>query len=135
MLSIILGRRCEQALKSSHADLISAVASGPRGAGKRWYVSSDFMPHGTIYDGIALDVVQDAQHMAGTGARYTRANPPRRLLTTFACPNQSVAGRLEAAIKKLAAIDKKKLVGKTGAEVRKALLSGRPLRAHVTRVI
>jgi hypothetical protein len=33
-----------------------------------------------------------------------------------------VAGRLEAAIKNLAAIDKKKLVGKTSAEVRKALL-------------
>jgi len=44
------------------------------------------------------------------------------LLTKFACPNQSVAGRLEAAIKNLAAIDKKKLIDKTSAEVRKALL-------------
>ena len=42
-----------------------------------------------------------AQHVAGTGARYTRANPPRRLLARFACPNQSEAGRLEAAIKRL----------------------------------
>jgi hypothetical protein len=33
-----------------------------------------------------------------------------------------VAGRLEAAIKKLAAGDKKELVGKTSAQVRRALL-------------
>jgi predicted GIY-YIG superfamily endonuclease len=71
--------------------------------------------------------------VAGTGARYRRASPPRRLLTAFACPNQPVAGRLEAAIKKLAAIDKKKLVGKSGPEERKALLSDRPLQAHVKR--
>jgi putative endonuclease len=93
-------------------------------AGKRWYVYLILCRSGTISTGIALDVAaRYAQHVAGTGARYTRANPPRRLLTTFACRNQSVAGRLEAAIKKLAAIDKKKLVGRTGAEVRKALLS------------
>jgi len=94
-------------------------------AGKRWYVYLILCRSGVIYTGIALDVAaRYAQHVAGTGARYTRANPPRRLLTTFACRNQSVAGRLEAAIKKLAAIDKKQLVGRTGAEVRKALLSG-----------
>ena len=62
-----------------------------------------------------------AQHIDGTGARYTRANPPRRLLAKFACLNQSEASRMEAAIKKLAAIDKRKLVGKTGASARKVL--------------
>jgi len=51
-----------------------------------------------------------------------QSQPPRRLLTKFACPNQSVAGRLEAPIKNLAANDKKKLIDKTSAEVRKALL-------------
>lgn len=105
-------------------------------AGKRWYVYLILCRSGTIYTGIALDVMaRYAQHVAGTGARYTRANPPRRLLAKFACPNQSVAGRLEAAIKKLAAIDKKKLVRMTGAEARKALLSDRPLRANVKRGI
>jgi putative endonuclease len=63
------------------------------------------------------------KHLAGTGARYTRANPPRRLLTKFACPNQSVAGKLEAAIKKLSAAEKRKLVGTTGAAARKRLLA------------
>lgn len=90
---------------------------------KRWYVYLLLCRSGAICTGIALDVAaRYAKHLAGTKARYTRANPPRRPLTKFACPNQSVAGRLEAVIKKLAAIDKKNLVGKTGAEVRKALL-------------
>jgi len=65
--------------------------------------------------------VRYAQHVAGTGARYTRANPPARLLVRFACLNQSEASRMEAAIKKLAAINKRKLVGKGGATVRKLL--------------
>ncbi len=62
-----------------------------------------------------------AQHVAGTGARYTRANPPARLLARFACLNQSEASRMEAAIKKLAAINKRKLVGKTYAAAKKVL--------------
>ena len=79
---------------------------------------------GAIYTGIALDVAaRYAQHLAGTGARYTRANPPHRLLAKFACPNQSVACRLEAAIKRLPAAEKRRLVGRTGAVVRKFLLN------------
>ena len=65
--------------------------------------------------------VRYAQHVAGTGARYTRANPPRRLLARFACKNQSEAARMESAIKKLAAANKQKLVGKTSAAARKYL--------------
>ncbi len=65
--------------------------------------------------------VRYAQHVAGTGARYTRANPPARLLVRFACLNQSEASKMEAAIKKLAAINKRKLVGKTYAAARKVL--------------
>jgi putative endonuclease len=92
-------------------------------AAKRWFVYLILCRSGAIYTGIALSVaVRYAQHCAGTGARYTRANPPRRLLGKFSCANQSEAACLEAAIKKLAARDKKKLVGKTSAEVRKALL-------------
>jgi putative endonuclease len=76
-----------------------------------------------IYTGIALDVAaRYAQHLAGTGARYTRANPPRRLLAKFACPNQSAAGKLEAAIRRLPAAEKRRLVGTTGAAARKRLL-------------
>jgi putative endonuclease len=76
-----------------------------------------------IYTGIALDVTaRYAQHVAGTGARYTRANPPRRLLAKFVCPNQSVASRLEAAIKRLPAAGKRRLIGLTGAAARALML-------------
>ena len=91
-------------------------------ATKRWYVYLILCRGGAIYTGIARNVaVRYAQHVAGTGARYTRANPPARLLVRFACLNQSEASRMEAAIKKLAAINKRKLVGKGGTTVRKLL--------------
>lgn len=79
--------------------------------------------NGAIYTGIARNVAaRYAQHVAGTGARYTRANPPRRLLAKFACANQAEASRMEAAIKKLAVADKRKLIGKSGVAARRLLL-------------
>jgi putative endonuclease len=90
---------------------------------KRWYVYLILCRRNAIYTGIALDVAaRYAQHVAGTGARYTRANPPRRLLAKFVCPNQSAAGKLEAAIRRLPAAEKRRLVGTTGAPARKRLL-------------
>jgi putative endonuclease len=92
-------------------------------ATRRWYVYLIQCRGNAIYTGIALDVAtRYAQHLAGTGARYTRANPPRRMLSKFVCPNQSVAGKLEAAIKRLSPAEKRKLVGATGAAARKVLL-------------
>jgi putative endonuclease len=92
-------------------------------AARRWYVYLILCRSGAIYTGIALDVAaRYAQHAAGTGARYTRANPPRRLLGKFACPNQSMAAKLEAAIKKLPAPAKRRLVGMSGPAIRKSLL-------------
>jgi len=91
---------------------------------------------GTIYTEIALDgAARYTQHVTGTGPRYTRANPPRRLLSKFACPNQSVAGRLEVAIKKLSAAEKRKLVGRTGAGASKLLLEkSRPRAEQLSKV-
>jgi putative endonuclease len=70
-------------------------------ATKRWYVYLILCRSGAIYTGIARNVaVRYAQHVAGTGARYTHANPPRLLLVKFVClvcPNQSEASRMEAA--------------------------------------
>jgi putative endonuclease len=98
-----------------------ALAAKVRAA-KRWYVYLILCRSGAIYTGIARNVAaRYAQHVAGTGARYTRANPPSRLLVKFACLNQSEASRMEAAIKRLAATNKRKLVDKTGTVVRKLL--------------
>ena len=98
-----------------------ALAAQARAA-QRWYVYLILCRSGAVYTGVARDVaMRYAQHVAGTGARYTRANPPHRLLVKFACLNQSEASRMEAAIKKLPAINKRNLVRKTGAAVRKIL--------------
>ena len=105
------------------SDLSPRRTAAQARAAKRWYVYLVLCRNGSIYTGIARNVVvRYAQHVAGTGARYTRANPPRRLLVKFACLNQSEASRMEAAIKKLAATNKRKLVGKTSAAARKLLL-------------
>jgi putative endonuclease len=91
-------------------------------AAQRWYVYLLLCRNGAVYTGIARNAAtRFAQHIAGTGARYTRANPPRRLLAEFACVNQSEAARIEAAIKKLTALDKRSLAGKTGLQVRRFL--------------
>jgi putative endonuclease len=111
----------------SRSAMVMTQASPPTAAreraARRWYVYLILCRGNAIYTGIALDVAaRYAQHLAGTGARYTRANPPFRLLAKFACPNQSVAAKVEAAIKSLPAAEKRKLVGKTGAAARKLLL-------------
>jgi len=95
------------------SDLSPRALAAQARAAKRWYVYLILCRSGAIYTGIARNVAtRYAQHLAGTGARYTRANPPRRLLVKFACLNQSEAGRMDAAIKKLAAINKRKLVNR-----------------------
>jgi putative endonuclease len=92
-------------------------------AAKRWYVYLIQCRSNAISTGIALEVAaRYAQHLAGTGARYTRANRPCRLLTKCVCPNRSVAGKREAAIKRLSSAAKRELVGATGAAARKLLL-------------
>ena len=99
-----------------------ALAARARAA-QRWYVYMLLCDNGAIYTGIARNVAaRYALHVAGTGARYTRANPPRRVLAKFACRDQSEASRLEAAIKRLPASDKRKLIGTSGAAARKFVM-------------
>ncbi|MEO8346600.1 MAG: GIY-YIG nuclease family protein [Betaproteobacteria bacterium] len=66
---------------------------------------------GVIYTGIARDVAERyAAHKEGTGARFTRSHPPRRLLIEVAFPNQRDASRAECAVKRLTAAQKRALV-------------------------
>ena len=56
----------------------------------------------SIYTGIAVDVeARYAAHASGTGARYTRAHPPRRVLLVLPYPDRSAASKAEYAIKQL----------------------------------
>lgn len=58
--------------------------------------------NGAWYAGITnrLDA-RYAAHVAGTGANYTRANPPVRVLASRAYPDRSAASRAEAQLKRL----------------------------------
>ena len=67
-----------------------------------WYVYLLKCTNSSIYTGIAKNVRQRyAQHLAGKGARYTRAHKPEKLLVSFPCNDRSEALKLEHAIKQL----------------------------------
>ena len=80
-----------------------------------WYVYLIECRDGSLYTGISTDVERRyAQHVAGTGARYTRSHPPLRLLARFEYADRATASRAEYAIKQLTAADKRALcVGTT----------------------
>lgn len=62
---------------------------------------------GVYYAGIALDVERRFyQHLFGTGARFTRARPPLRVLAVREYPSKSDALRAELRLKALARGDK-----------------------------
>ncbi|MGF6709710.1 putative endonuclease [Luteibacter sp. W1I16] len=58
--------------------------------------------NGAWYAGITNDLdARYAAHVAGKGARYTRANPPVRLLGFRRFPDRSAASRAEHEVKRL----------------------------------
>lgn len=75
-----------------------------------WHVYLLECLDGSVYTGITTDVDRRfAQHVAGKGARYTRAFPPLRLLASFPYPDRSSASRAEYAIKQLSPARKRAL--------------------------
>ncbi|MBM0104699.1 GIY-YIG nuclease family protein [Steroidobacter sp. S1-65] len=57
---------------------------------------------GRTYAGIAIDVAaRFAAHSSGKGAKFTRSNPPTRVLGARAFASKSEAMKAEAALKKL----------------------------------
>ena len=58
--------------------------------------------NGAWYAGITNDLdARYAAHVAGKGARYTRANPPVRLLGSRAFADRSAASKAEHEVKRL----------------------------------
>lgn len=75
-----------------------------------WYVYLIECRDGSVYTGIAIDVDRRyAEHVAGKGARYTRAHPPLRLLARFECAGRAAASRAEYAVKQLTPVQKRAL--------------------------
>jgi putative endonuclease len=63
--------------------------------------------NGTYYAGITTDLDRRfAEHVFGIGARYTRANPPLRVVAAMEFPDRASASRAEATLKNLPRNDK-----------------------------
>lgn len=57
---------------------------------------------GVMYAGITNDLqARFKAHLAGRGARFTRANPPQRILVSKTYPDRSGASKAEWALKQL----------------------------------
>ncbi len=66
---------------------------------------------GTYYVGIAKDIVRRfREHKAGTGARYTRANPPIRIVYRQRKRTRGTALKREYALKQLTRKQKQELI-------------------------
>jgi putative endonuclease len=75
-----------------------------------WYVYLIECSNGCIYTGISNDVERRyAAHLAGRGARYTRANPPLRLLLAVPVGDRAAASRAEYRIRRLSPAAKRAL--------------------------
>jgi len=67
-----------------------------------WWVYLLACRDGRTYAGIATDVAaRFEKHSLGKGAKFTRSNPPVRVLGTQAFATKSEAMKAEAALKKL----------------------------------
>ena len=67
-----------------------------------WWLYLLVCRDGRTYAGIAIDVeARFAAHSSGKGAKFTRSNPPVRVLGALAYASKSEALKAEAALKKL----------------------------------
>ena len=83
---------------------ISSAAQTPASC---WVLYLLECENGTYYAGITTDLERRfAEHVFGIGARYTRANPPRRVLAAKEFPDRASASRAEAGLKKLPRAEK-----------------------------
>ncbi|MCT8357704.1 GIY-YIG nuclease family protein [Xanthomonas citri pv. anacardii] len=71
-------------------------------APKPWHLYLLLCRNGSYYAGITNDLERRFQaHLRGTGARYTRANPPVQVLASHTYPDRASASRAECALKRL----------------------------------
>ncbi|HSI37965.1 MAG TPA: GIY-YIG nuclease family protein [Methylotenera sp.] len=67
-----------------------------------WFLYLLECKNGAYYAGITNDIESRfAAHLAGKGARYTRANPPIRVVASKSYTNRSTASIAEAQLKQL----------------------------------
>jgi putative endonuclease len=72
-----------------------------------WYLYLIECKNGALYAGITTDVgARYVKHQSGKGAKYTRANPPKRLVGSRIYKDRSSAAKAEWAIKQLPRAEK-----------------------------
>ena len=73
-----------------------------------WFLYLLECSNGAVYTGIAVDVeARFAQHRSGKGAKYTRANPPKKILGIKRFRTRASASREEWRVKQLSAVEKR----------------------------
>ncbi len=73
-----------------------------------WFLYLLECANGSVYTGIALDVeARFQQHLAGRGAKYTRAYPPKKILGTKGFRTRGAAQKEEWRVKQLSADEKR----------------------------
>lgn len=76
----------------------------------KWFVYLLECQNGKIYTGITTDVQRRFhEHLKGTGAKFTRANPPVQILAFKHCMSRSEASSMEYHVKRLKPSEKKEL--------------------------
>lgn len=74
---------------------------------KSWWLYMLECKGGGIYTGIAIDVDERyKKHLSGKGAKYTKINPPLRVLVRKEYPDRRSAAQMEYTLKQLPAIEK-----------------------------
>ena len=69
---------------------------------KPWFLYLLECANGSYYAGITTDVAARFQaHQSGKGARYTRANPPLRIIGQAAYADRSAASKAEWQLRQL----------------------------------
>ena len=85
-----------------------------------WFLYLLECENGSIYTGIAVNVEERfAKHLSGKGARYTRANPPKKILAKLRFATRSLASKAEYATKRLSAVEKRAYCAKLSAKKKK----------------
>jgi putative endonuclease len=76
---------------------------------KPWFLYLIECVDGSVYTGITVNVAaRYAAHANGSGARYTRAHPPARLLGCAAHPDRSAAAKAEYRVKQMTPAEKRR---------------------------
>ena len=94
---------------------------GRKGAAPLYFVYVLVCRDGSLYTGMTNDLRRRmALHIAGRGAKYTRAHPPAALAGLWRCGGRTAAARLEYAFKTLTRAQKLALLA-APEQVREAL--------------